>query len=113
MKKHYFLILFTLISILSTQVSSGQTPNNFESKAGHIQGLSIYPNPVQSNKNTVYITSNKNYKKTVKIFNILGKQILTINLTGKALNISNLDKGVYILNITENGINETRKLVIK
>ena len=113
MKKLYFLTLFTFISILSTQFTSAQTRLNTEPKANIIEGLSIYPNPIQSNKNVVYISSKQNLKKRVQIFNILGKQILSVNLATNILNISNLNKGVYILNITENGVSETRKLVIK
>tara|TARA_R110002167_G_scaffold230458_1_gene435650 strand:+ start:18987 stop:19244 length:258 start_codon:yes stop_codon:yes gene_type:complete len=78
-----------------------------------IEGLSIYPNPVSNGKLFVYITSKRSLTKTVAVYNVLGKQILTTILTGNELNISQLNTGVYILKITENNISETRKLVIK
>jgi len=46
-------------------------------------------------------------------YNVLGKQIKAPVITRKALDISALNSGVYILKITENNIIETRKLVIK
>ncbi len=79
----------------------------------NIEGLSIYPNPVTNGKTFIYITSKRNLSKKVEFFNVLGKQIFSIVLTGKELNISRLSKGVYILKVTENNKSETRKLVIK
>jgi hypothetical protein len=79
----------------------------------HIEGLSIYPNPVSNGRLFVNITTSKNLSKKVEIFNVLGKQIYAIDLYGKELNISQLSTGVYILKITENNISVTRKLVIK
>jgi len=78
-----------------------------------IEGLTIYPNPVSNNKPFIYITSKNNLSKTVDVFNVLGKRIFSVALTGKELNISQLSTGVYILKITENNMSETRKLVIK
>ena len=78
-----------------------------------IEGLTIYPNPVSNNKSFIYISSKKSLTKKVDIFNVLGKRIFSVALTGKELNISRLSTGVYILKITENNISETRKLVIQ
>jgi len=113
MKKQYFLIIFTFFSFFATELIDAQNFTGLEPKNDKIEGLSIYPNPVSSQKNLVYIASKKNLLKTVKVFNVLGKQVLAVELVGKSLNISKLSKGVYILNITENNVSETRKLVIK
>lgn len=113
MKKQYFALLFIFFSFFAFQSLDAQNSSGFESKNDKIEGLSIYPNPVSTQKNTVYIASKKNLIKTVTVFNVLGKQVLSVELVGKSLNISNLSKGVYILNITENNVSETRKLVIK
>ena len=113
MKKQYFSIFFIIFSFFAIQSLDAQNGSGFESKNNKIEGLSIYPNPVSAQKNLVYIASKENLIKTVKVFNVLGKQVLAVQLVGKSLNISNLSKGVYILNITENNVSETRKLIIK
>ncbi|WP_147678329.1 T9SS type A sorting domain-containing protein [Algibacter pacificus] len=113
MKNHYFFIFFTIFSFFAIQDITAQNGIGFESKNDKIEGLSIYPNPVTNQQNVVYIASKKNLTKRVKVFNVLGKQVLALHLVGKSLDISNLKKGVYILNITENNVSETRKLVVK
>lgn len=110
MKKQYFLIFFTIISFFAVQTLDAQSLSSTTPK---IEGLTIYPNPVSAYDNEVSIASKSNLTKTVKVFNVLGKQVLFTRLIGKTLNISKLSKGVYILHITENQISETRKLIIK
>ncbi|WP_242084114.1 T9SS type A sorting domain-containing protein [Aestuariivivens sediminis] len=78
-----------------------------------IEHLSIYPNPVNSNRQVIYVTSKLNMIKHIEFFNAIGKKIYATTITGKELNISPLTTGVYFLKITENNITETRKLVIK
>ena len=75
-----------------------------------IAGLSIYPNPVTNG--TLFINSTTGVNKTVVIYDILGKQVLK-TVTANAVNVSNLNGGVYVLKITEDGKTATRKLVIK
>ena len=62
-----------------------------------IPGIRIYPNPSSS-------TVNIDYSEDLEItlFNILGQQILKTN--SKTINISNLEKGTYVL-ITEDSNN--------
>ncbi|NNC49073.1 MAG: T9SS type A sorting domain-containing protein [Flaviramulus sp.] len=112
MKKYYYFLLF-IIAIFTTQYSGAQN-NAFDNPINKsIEGLSIYPNPVSLGKTYVYILSKQNLTKKIEFYNVLGKQIYVTNLTGKELDITNLNKGVYILKITEADISETRKLVIK
>lgn len=114
MKKSYFLALFfSLVFLFTAQYGVAQNFTNNKPAQENIEGLSIYPNPVNNGKTFIYITSKKNLTKTIEFFNVLGKQIYSTRLIGKELNISNLNKGVYILKITENNFSETRKLVIK
>ncbi len=113
MKKNYLFILFLALTLSATQYGFAQNNVNKASIEQNIEGLSIYPNPVSSNRTFVYITSKRNLTKKIECFNVLGKKVYSTILIGKELNISNLSKGVYILKITENEISETRKLVIK
>ncbi|MCF7568392.1 T9SS type A sorting domain-containing protein [Sabulilitoribacter arenilitoris] len=113
MKKNYlFTFIFTLVFFTTLQ-GFAQTENSSLQAQQNIEGLSIYPNPVNNGKQYIYITSKNNFNKKIEIFNALGKQILSTLLIGKELNIAKLSTGVYILKITEEDISETRKLVIK
>lgn len=113
MKKNYLvLFLFSLLFLISVQGFSQSSRQNMSSQ-DRIEGLSIYPNPVTNGKVFVYITTQKNLSKKIEVYNVLGKRIYSIDLSGKELNISQFSTGVYILKITENNISETRKLVIK
>jgi hypothetical protein len=87
------------------------TPTTLNVKQNSISGLNVFPNPVTNG--VLYITSNSNEDKTVSIFDVLGKLVLKTNVTNQPINVSSLNKGVYILKITEEGQTATRKLVIK
>ncbi|HEX8563700.1 MAG TPA: T9SS type A sorting domain-containing protein [Flavobacterium sp.] len=76
-----------------------------------IAGLSVYPNPVVNGN--LFITSDSGASKTVVIFDVLGKQVVKATVTDQPVNVSNLNGGVYIVKITEDGKTATRKLVIK
>jgi hypothetical protein len=110
-KNYFFALLFSLTFMISLQGFSQSIVNKAPIHQ-NIDGLSIYPNPVQSGKQYVYITSKNNLTKNIEIFNVLGKQIYSTQLTGKELNISTLNTGVYILKVTEKNVSESRKLVI-
>ncbi len=80
-------------------------------KDNNIAGLSVYPNPVVDG--TLYINSNSSVEKSVAIFDILGKQVLNTTTSNGAVNVANLNAGVYIVKVTEEGKTATRKLVVK
>ncbi len=79
-------------------------------KDNNIVGLNIYPNPATGS--TLFVTSNNNVEKSVAIFDVLGKQVINTVTTG-AVNIANLNAGVYIVKVTEEGKTASRKLVVK
>jgi hypothetical protein len=80
-------------------------------KQNSIAGLSIYPNPVTNG--TLYITSNSSNAKTVAVYDILGKQVLNAKTSNNTVNVSSLKGGAYILQISEDGKTDTRKLIIQ
>lgn len=80
-------------------------------KENSISGLKLYPNPITDGR--LYISSDLNSEKTVSIYDILGKQVLHSKIENETMNVSNLNPGVYIAKITEQGKTATRKLVIK
>ncbi|KJD35322.1 hypothetical protein PW52_11700 [Tamlana sedimentorum] len=114
MKKNYIYILLFVLAFFTTQYSVAQSDAKLASATSqNIEGLAIYPNPVSSGKAYINISTKYNFKKRVEFYNVLGKRVYSVVLTGKELNISSLNRGVYILKITEGSLSETRKLVIK
>ena len=75
-----------------------------------IAGLKIYPNPA---KNVLNITSDSFEAKTVAIYNVLGAQVLSANVTNAPINVASLSRGIYVVKVTEEGKTATRKLVIE
>ncbi len=76
-----------------------------------IEGFKLYPNPTINGK--IFINTAQNAPKTVHIFDVLGTQVFEATILGKELNVSTLDKGVYILRVFEKDKVATRKLIIK
>lgn len=76
-----------------------------------IDGLKMYPNPVSGNN--LYFESNANTAKQVQVYDVLGKQVINTTVNNNSLNVANLNAGVYIVKITEEGKTATRKLVVK
>ena len=76
-----------------------------------IAGLKVYPNPVKGGN--LYITSDNSASKQVVLYDVLGKQVINTTVSNAPLNVSNLNSGVYIVKITEEGKTATRKLVIQ
>ncbi len=72
--------------------------------------FSMYPNP--TNGSTVTISSASNSTKEVKVYSIIGKQVINTTITN-TLNVADLKSGIYVVQITENGKSATKKLVIK
>ena len=68
--------------------------------------ISIYPNPTSD---MVYIEGNYTQLKVV-IYNVLGKEILNEPITN-SINISHLDNGVYILQLSDGVKLSTRKII--
>ncbi len=106
MKKLYIIILFIGFSFI------GMAQQDKTTRADQtIEGLNIYPNPVDNGK--VYITSKNGFHKDVVVVDLLGKEVIKARIVSKELNVSSLKTGVYFLKITEGEATATRKLIIK
>lgn len=73
--------------------------------------VKLHPNPVNNGK--VFITTHEDIQ--VELFDVLGKLILTKRITnsGNWLNVSNLNKGVYLVRLSKNSQRVTKKLIIQ
>lgn len=74
-----------------------------------IEGLKMYPNPL--NGNVLHIATTANAATSVQIFDILGKEVLNAQVNNNTVNVAALNAGVYMVKITEEGKTATRKLV--
>ncbi|MDB9927432.1 BspA family leucine-rich repeat surface protein [Flavobacteriaceae bacterium] len=68
--------------------------------------ISIYPNPTSD---IVYVEGNYTQLKVI-IYNVLGKEILNKSITN-SIDISHLDNGVYILQLSDGVKLSTRKII--
>ena len=68
--------------------------------------ISIFPNP-----SSQYIDVNIDSELEAVVFDLLGKELIRENITGR-LDISSLEKGTYILNLTD-GVNTSSHKIIK
>jgi len=76
-----------------------------------INDVSMYPNPVKND--FVYFYSTQNLD--IIIYNILGKQVIIENITPAKdfINVSNLNKGIYLVKIISSQGAVTKKLIIQ
>lgn len=102
-----FYTFFLLIFSLTAAAQEFPTTNSSTT----IDSFKLYPNPAYDD--TVYLTTKKNDVKDIVVYDIFGTEVLRDRITSTSLNISKLSPGVYILQVTENKIKITRKLVVK
>ncbi|OSY87102.1 hypothetical protein WH52_13185 [Tenacibaculum holothuriorum] len=78
-----------------------------------IKNFGVFPNPVTGDNVTIRTSLQENLD--VKIYNILGRNVLSTKLTpnNKTVNVSGLNTGIYLLKVVENGKTATKKLVIR
>jgi len=73
--------------------------------------INIYPNPVSD----ILYVNNLIGTEKIQIINILGETIKDVKASGtkETINVSDLSKGIYILNINNNGRNLSKKISIE
>lgn len=76
--------------------------------------LTLYPNPVGNNSNTLYVTTNGN-ESVLSVLNLEGKLVLQKNIhnLNEQLDISNLADGLYVVQLQSNGNAAYEKLVVQ
>lgn len=110
-KKYFYIILIgTLFFSVDTFSQEQKNSSTSKSQEPTIEGLSIYPNPVNTGK--IYVSSKLALEKKVEIFDVLGKKVFEAIVTNKEVNISALNTGVYIVKVREGEASATRKLII-
>ncbi len=107
MKKIY--ITFLLGISLATYAQENTASLN--SNETEIAGFKLYPNPATAD--VVYLTTQQNDIKEVRVFDVFGELVLTDRISSKALDISRLSPGIYMVQVVENNKSINRKLVVK
>lgn len=102
MKKLYLILCVLICSFGFAQQNTTKAD---------IAGFKLYPNPVTSGK--IFISTAQNAPKKIFVFDVLGTKVLETTILGEELNVSHLEKGVYILRVLEKDKVATRKLIIK
>jgi hypothetical protein len=107
MKKIYFVLIMALpLTTYSQELVSVNTEPVQE-----LKGFKMYPNPAYGEE--IYITTETNGNKAIKIYDVFGEVVLTDRISTNTLDISRLVPGVYVLQVTEQKKTMTRKLVVK
>ena len=74
-----------------------------------LNGFSIFPIPTKDGK--IYVKSSEKGSKNIKIFDTLGKEVLSKQFSDTALNIATLADGIYYLRLEQNGKTAVQKIV--
>lgn len=85
------------------------TINVLSTSNSEVNKISIYPNPVK--ENTIYFNTNK--ALDIKIYDILGKLVISKSIlpNNAYIDISNLNKGLYLVKVSSENQNITKKLI--
>ena len=73
--------------------------------------MRLYPNP--TNENYVIVHTNVSGTKEIEVFDLLGKKLIDISLNSNYLDISKLNPGIYLLNISVDTITSVHKLIVQ
>ena len=97
---------FSIDDVVFTGVTS-----SLAIKQNEISGLDIFPNPLTGN--ILNIQTAANATKTVNIYDVLGKQVINVTTDNSTINVGNLNAGIYIVKVIEEGKTATRKLIVR
>ena len=101
----------TVITIDELTIDSALNFTLANQSFSQIDGLKVYPNPVSNG--VLHVESNLNLERTISLFDVLGKQVISTTTSNTTINIANLNSGIYIVKITEGEKTATKKLVVK
>lgn len=81
----------------TTQINLTNSPLSVNDFENTVKQISVYPNPAKSN---IQISNSDSFTNpSVKIFNILGKEVYASETLNSVIDVSMLNCGIYLLNI--------------
>ncbi|RLD29741.1 MAG: hypothetical protein DRI75_02390 [Bacteroidetes bacterium] len=105
--------LVVIVSEFFTQVqvtSRSLADITLDSKSFELDTFKLYPNP--TSLGYINISSRSQTVMKVNVFDILGKQVINETVSNNRLNVSSLNRGVYIMRVSQDNAFVTKKLVI-
>lgn len=73
-----------------------------------VERVSIYPNPV---KDVLYVNGKSLEGANIEIYHLTGALVHKAKLTGNSINVSQFNKGVYVISVDHNGKKSTLKFI--
>ena len=102
-------IRITPLSSAKAAVSTDMVNNLIDNSVQSGKAFTIYPNPVQQQ---LRIVSGESLSGgIIRIYDIMGKQVITARPAGNQVNVSQLSPGVYTLVYTKDGKKITRQFI--
>ena len=96
----------------SAQVTSrGLSDITLDSKSFELDSFKMYPNP--TSLGYVMLSSKNKANMSVRVFDVLGKQVLNEKVNDNKLYVSSLNTGIYIMKVSQDNATITKKLVIQ
>jgi beta-glucanase (GH16 family) len=93
----------------SARIASNTTGTDERKATGDVSGFEIFPNPV---KDELRITTQENLAGgLLRIYDIMGRQVLTTIQATNRINVSKLAPGVYTLLFTKEGKTITKRFI--
>lgn len=94
---------------------------SLKSQTGHadlnsINEVKVYPNPITGKQFTIKVSGNLNDSYSVALYNLGGKMVKTVNnITSDetSINVTDLNKGLYLLKTVYNNKVDTQKIILK
>ena len=90
--------------------------NNKEDKTSDSYFVSIYPNPVRGESFSVNVGTSVNKDVTITVTDLVGHTVMTKDSKDAQLvtiPVSGLSKGIYLVKIVSDELNETQKVIIQ
>lgn len=85
------------INVNSTAMKTNLNINSVNDKLVAFKNISIFPNPANDRINIANMAEGTD----IRIFDIIGNQVMNFKLTNKIVNIENLSEGLYIVKSTD------------
>ncbi|MDG1310298.1 MAG: T9SS type A sorting domain-containing protein, partial [Flavobacteriaceae bacterium] len=87
------------------------TPTTLSNEDFISDAFKLFPNPAKSG--FVNISSTGSETIQANVYDILGKQVINAAVANGRLNVSTLNRGVYIVKLTQGAASTTKKLIIQ
>ncbi|WP_395058000.1 endonuclease [Flavobacterium sp.] len=99
--------------VFATDTCTGlgnKSGNTDEIKATINSNFNIYPNPSNGNFNIYFDNSNESY--CVEIYSLIGEKVFDKKNTNAIESVSNLQKGIYLIKVSNGNESITKKIII-